>query len=234
MTVFTSATILILVAIIISLLQLVPGTFSIFYHYALGKTTIKKADDQSLSFILGTEIFTGSVWILFLIILSTFGGVIDIYSMPFFLIISGIFFAEAIAFLLFYFRHGSHTALFIPRGIANGLRTLARKTKSRSDALALGFFVNLPEFIFTFPLYLISAIILLNVLALPRAIIIITYIISITLPLFCIRLLYHNGHNLAHITRLRASLKPYIRIIIPLAYIFLALTTINLGIINHG
>jgi len=234
MTVFTSVIILLLSMLITASLQLAPGTFSLFYHYALGKTTAKKTDDRSLSFILGAEIFTGLIWALLLIIFSSLCPIIDFYSSLTFWVLFGIFIAEAIAFALFYFRRGRHTALFIPRRIATELQTYSRKAKTRSDAIAVGFFANFPELIFTLPLYFISTIIILNTPALPRAPIIAFYIIFTTLPLFIIRILYRSGHNLAHITKFRVKLKPYLRIIVPIAYILLALAILNLGIINHG
>ena len=220
--------------LITALLQLAPGTFSLFYHYALGKTTAKKADDRSLSFILGAEIFAGLIWTLLLIILSLLCAVIDTYSMPTFWILFGTLIAEALAFMFLYFRHGHHTALFISRNVAKELQIHSCKAKSRSDAITLGFFTNFPELIFTFPLYFISTIVILNTPALPRALIIVFYIIFVTLPLFIIRILYRSGHNLAYITKLRTKLKPYIRIIVPVLYVLLALATLNLGIINHG
>ena len=234
MTAIAPVIILLLSVLIISSLQLVPGTFSIFYHYALGKTTRKKADDRSLSFIIGAEIFVGVIWILMLMLLTLLSFVIDLCSAPFFWTLSGTLFAEAIAFLLFYFRRSRSTTLFISRRVAATLQARASKAGSRSDAIALGFFANLPELIFTFPLYLISAIIFLNSPSLPRILITGLFILGTILPLFIIRLLFRSGHNLAHITRFRAKLKPYLRLIIFFAYLVLAFAILNLGVTNYG
>lgn len=234
MTIFASVIIILLSMLITASLQLVPGTFSCFYHYALGKTSSKKAGDRSLSFVLGTEIFVSLIWILLLITLSLLDPIVDIYSAPVFLVTSGILFAEAVAFLLFYFRRSNCTSLFISRKIAATLQTRARKASSRSDAIALGFFAGLPELIFTLPLYFISAAILLNTPSIPCVPIIVFYIIFATLPLFTIHIAYHNDQNLASITRFRTKLKPFIRIIIPIIYAAIALLAINLGVSNHG
>ena len=213
-------------------LQLVPGTFSYFYHYALGRTTAKKADDRSLSFILGAELFASLIWTLLFIIITILRSTIDFYSPLVFWITSGILSAEAIAFLLFYYRRGRGTALFIHRNTAATLQSCARKANSRSDAITLGFFVNLPELIFTLPLYFISAIILLNTTSLPCAPIIILYLVSVITPLFIVRIIYRSDHNLADIARLRTSLKPYLRIIIPILYIALAFAILAMGVFN--
>lgn len=233
MSVFVSVIILLLIMLITASLQLAPSTFSIFYHYALGKTTAKKADDRSLSFILGVEIFASLIWVLLFFILTLLRFIIDVYSPLTFWIISGIFFAEAIAFLLFYYRHGHGTALFIPRNTASALQSCAQKANSRSDAIALGFFANFPELIFTLPLYFISTVILLNTPTLPCAPIIILCLASAILPLLIVRILYRSDRNLAFITRIRVRLKPFLRIIIPLLYVALASATLILGV-YHG
>lgn len=212
-----------------------PGTFSIFYHYALGKTSAKKANDRSLSFILGVEIFISFAWLfVYAIIFAIFYNSIDFCPNLFFWIISGIFLAESIAILFFYFRRGKSAALFIPRCTATALSMHAKKAKTRSDAITLGFFASLPELIFTLPLYIISAIILLNTTVFPRALIILLYILVSIIPLFIIRFYYSTGHNLAEITRFRVRLKPILRLIISFLYFFLAIIILNLGVINYG
>lgn len=235
MGIFVSVVILILVVLIPMLLQLTPGTFSIFYHYALGKNSTKKADDLSLGFILGTEIFTTITWItIYTLIFTSFCTDTNFCPNIVFWIMSGTILAESIIILLFYYRKGKSTSLFISRHTANALSTRARQVKTRSDAIMLGFFAGLPELIFTLPLYIISSIILLETAALPRAILVILYIAAFTLPLFIIRITYHTGRNLADITRFRLRIKPMVRTILFLLYFVLSFAVLNLGIINHG
>ena len=62
MSIFISVVILILVALIQISMQLTPGIFMLFYHYALGKKSRNKADDLNLSFILGAETFIATIW----------------------------------------------------------------------------------------------------------------------------------------------------------------------------
>ena len=225
--------------LIFAFLQLLPGTFSIFYHYALAKTSAKKADDQSLSFILGAEILVATIWfIVYITIFCIFYDAPDFCPLSVYWTLAGIMLAEAIIIPFFYFRRSkitnTSTALFIPRNIASTLSMRARKAKSRPDCITLGLIAGLPELIFTLPLYVISTIILLDTAALPRAAIIILYIIVATLPLFIIRLAYRTGHNLAEITRIRTKLKPHFRFILCIAYLCLAIAIINLGALQNG
>lgn len=216
-------------------LQLTPGTFALFYHYALGKKSAKIADDFGLSFILGVEVFTATVLLL-------------VYSLTFFIfcnqpgfcnhiflwIMTGVFIAEALAFFFFYYRKGRTTALFIPRRIAKNIILRAEKTKSRSDAFILGFVSGSPELLFTLPLYIISVVELMLVPTLPRILTIIFYIIVLTIPLFSIRSLYRTGHNLAEIQRSRARAKSFVRLFISICFLLLAFATIIIGVFING
>ncbi len=216
-------------------LQLVPATFSIFYHYALGKTSVKKADDRSLSFVLGSEIFSAFVWVIVYTLLFTFFCTASEFCPSIiFWIMSGVLIAEAVLMLFFYYRKGNATALFISRRTAKALCNYSCKAKNRSDAIAVGFFAGFPELIFTLPLYIISAIILLDATTLPRTLIILLLILAGVIPLFIIRTFYRTSHNLASITRLRIRIKPFVRFIIPLLYLFLAIAVLNLGVVNYG
>jgi small-conductance mechanosensitive channel len=70
MSFFISVGIIFLAMLIQSLMQLMPGIFAIFYHSALGKTSRQKADDLSLSFILGVELFTALFFVVAYAIIS--------------------------------------------------------------------------------------------------------------------------------------------------------------------
>ena len=64
MSFFISVIILVLAMLIQVSMQLTPGTFALFYHYALGKNSRTKADNLSLYFTLGVITFMAIVWIL--------------------------------------------------------------------------------------------------------------------------------------------------------------------------
>ena len=231
--------ILILLSMVIfAFLQLSPSLFIIFYHSRLAKTSKKRADDQSLSYILGTEIYATFIWIvIYFIIFAAFLYVPEFGGGLFPFIMAGVFFAEAIIILFFYFRRKkskSSTALFISRRISKNLIHNAEKANNRTDCITLGFMANLPELFFTLPVFIVSATILQNTPALPRAIIIIALVCASTVPLLTVRRLYHTDHNLAEIQRLHVKLRPHIRFILTLAYFALALTIINMGILQNG
>ena len=213
------------------IMQLTPGTFMLFYHYALGKNSKKKTDNLSLSFILGVEFFMAVVWLIVYIFVTTlFCNQVGFYSEISSWIMAGVFIAEGIAALLFYFRRGPATALFVPRKIPASIIAHIPKIKTDSDAFVLGFVSGIPELIFTLPLYIVSVCECLKISNLPSASVIILYIVAATVPLFCIRLMYRSGHNLATIERLRVRFKPYIRLFISLGFFSIAAFIIYLGV----
>ena len=63
MSVFVSIGIVILAMLIMASLQLVPGVFALFHHYACGKYSAKKASTLCLFFILGSEIIAAFLFI---------------------------------------------------------------------------------------------------------------------------------------------------------------------------
>ena len=235
MSIIISVIILILAMLISFFMQLTPGTFALFYHYALGKTSAKKADDRSLSFILGTEIFVVTVWlIIYFLAFFFFYNASESAREIFVYIMAGIFFAEAFAGAFLYYRKGKSTALFLSRRLARSLDEHIKKQKTRSDCILLGAFTSLIELVFTLPLYIISASILVNSVSLPHPLIAAIFPIIAVLPLFIIRNIFRFGRNLAEIQRVRVKLKPFVRSILFFGYILLGLAIIYLGVINHG
>ncbi len=226
--------ILLLVMVILTCMQLPAGIFSIFYHSAISKNSHKKADDLSLSFILGAKFFNALVWFSSYIIINS---ILSAQSFPYIIlywVFATIFLCEAFIFFFLYYRKGHSTALFISRRIATNYAAHCAHTKKRSDAFLIGFVSFLPELIFTMPLYIFTSLILVHSLPALYALIVIIAIIAITIPLHCIRIAYLAGCNLANIERIRTSIKPFIRFIIPLSFITIAIIIIiNLGA-NYG
>lgn len=229
MSVLTSLIILFLAMLIQAFLQLTPAIFTLFYHSALAKTSEKKADDLSLSFILGVEVFHA------IIFLSVFSIISWAISSPHFeteilnWILAGIFGALSVASFFYYFRSRG-TELFIPRKIAKNLSTRAKNLKTRSDAWILGFFAGVPELLFTLPLFMICSLTALKFAGLSTPTIIILYILVATVPLFILRALFRGGLNLADIQRLRVKNKSFFRLTITLGYLFLAFLIIANGV----
>ena len=150
-------------------------------------------------------------------------------------ILTGIFIAEAFAIAFFYFRRSrrkvkksktADTRLFITRKSAASLTLHAKKVKTRGDAIILGLITNLIELPFTLPLYIIMSMIIVEFTALSSNLLIIFYILVATMPLFAIRCLYVSDHHLAEIQRLRAHIKPFVRIVLATSYLLIAILII--------
>ncbi|MDO5480533.1 MAG: hypothetical protein Q4F58_02605 [Candidatus Saccharibacteria bacterium] len=234
MSVFTSLGILLVAMFIQGFLQTSPAVFAIFYHHALGKTSAKKADDQSLSFILGTEFFTAIIFLAIYFLVAYLDATINYNYAILMWVMGGIFVLEAIVAFFFYFRPGKKsrktTRLFLPRKIAKGLETRTGKTKNRSDTILLGFLTAATELIFTLPLYIISAIQIVRLASRFSPFFIIAYIVITTLPLFIVRILYRTHHNLAEIQRRRIKKKLFFKIIIALGFAILSALSITTGV----
>ena len=230
MGIFISLEIVFLAMLTYCLFQLPAGIFSIFYHYASGKSSSRKADGLSIYYILGVELFLSVIFLLLYLIFSyLFINIGPFTSTIFPWVLVGIFLALSIASFFFYFRKGAGTELFISRKLANRISANAKNVKTSSDALVLGFTASIPELIFTFPLFAATAIVLANTTEVPRPLFVLLYIVIAISPLFFYHHLFHTGHNLAEIQRSRVKNKTFYRIAICIGFLLLALTMFNLG-----
>ena len=243
---FTPLIILILSMVMLLLLQVTPGIFAIFYHFALGKYSIKKSDRLALSYIFGVELFTVFMWLLtYFILYAISSNLPNLRQSVAMWILSGIIAALALIFFCFYYRRptlnrdilptkvraNNSTALFIPRRFAANITRHALAIKQPQDAFLLGFFVGVPELLFTLPLYIFATLIMQNSTFLPNTLIIILSVLGAVLPLFIINLAFHSGSNLADIQRARTKLKPILTFVLPACYLFLAATIISIGLL---
>ena len=220
-------------------LELGPGLFAIFYHYALGKTTVKKADDRALSFILGVEICASLTFLAVYIVINFFvmknGGLNQLFMW----IMSGVFFVEALISFFLYFRPAKFskakksakksTELFLPRHFVENLIYHVKTAKNRSSTIVLGIVTCALELFFTLPLYIMMSISIFYISPNVNFIFIIAYIIIATIPLFVIRTLFRTDHNLAEIQRLRVKKKLFTRLVLSTSYLLLAIITLIIG-----
>lgn len=214
-------------------MQLTPGVFSIFYHYALGKKSSKKADDLSLYFVLGAETFVAVMWMAFYVAFYWLLQHVNIGGYEFLpWTIAGIFVAEAVVMAFFYYRKGKMTELFISRKMAKGLAERARNVKKRSDAFVLGFAPGLLELVFLLPVYAVATYKLIDTTVLLKGPMIILAIIVAVVPYLIIRWMYRTDHNLAEIERKRVKMKGAIRVLMVLFYLGLAGLMVYEGLIN--
>ena len=234
MSFFVSLGIVFLAMLIMASLQLQPGVFALFYHYALGKYSRKKASDITLFFILGAEtasacLFLCSYFIANLFFFYQFRPETSFFAW----ILVGILVALAILSFVCYFRPGPGTRLFISRKCAKSLNTHAKKSQSRSDAFTLGALSSIHELPFTLPLFIITSIeiIEMTVEFFPSHLLTLLYIIIPTIPLFIIRWKFQLGYNLADIERSRTKDKIFIRFILGFSYLAISILFIYFRIL---
>ena len=229
MSFFISLGITVLAMVVIMFLQLRPGVFMLFSHYTRGKFSRARASDLSIFFILGAEaasacIFLCSYYLTNLFFLYSFRPETSFFAW----VAVGVLIALAIASIFCYFRPGPGTRLFISRASARALDTHARGAKSRSDAFILGAMSGMCELVFALPLYIIASVELieLSVSPTPTYLLMLLFIIAPILPLFVIRWRFASRHNLAELQRSRVRSKSFIRILLPICYLTIAILII--------
>ena len=217
--------------LIMASLQLVPGVFALFYHYTSGKFSVKKASTLSLFFILGAEIisaffFITAVYLSYVLFINDLDPRNNIVTWIF----VGILIALSLASFFLYYRHPHQkdSELFIPRRFAYSLNTRARKVKNPSDAFTLGALSNIPEIIFTLPLYIITAteIIYMHTEYLADDLLTVIYILITAIPLLILYYSLRFRHNLAEIIRSRIHDKAFHRFCLSFSYLTIAILII--------
>lgn len=235
MSVFISLGIVILSMLIMASLQLTPGIFALFYHYALGQFSKAKASYLSLFFILGAEIITTCLYLsIFYLTCIFFFDNLHPETTILFWAIAGILIALGVVSFFFYYRRGPGTKLFIPRKYAKALDLNAKFVKTRSDAFMLGAIAGTCELLFTLPLYVVTCIEIMRMGAEGFAsnFLTVLYILTPVIPLFFIRWKFQSNFNLADIEKSRVHDKPFTRFILAFSYILIAILIICFRTIN--
>lgn len=221
--------------VIVLFLQLSPGVYALFCHYASGKYSKKKSSNLGIFYILGAEIisaclFLSCYFITFFLFLQNSRPETSIFAW----IEVGILIALAIISFFFYYRDSKGSELFIPRKISRSLNVHARTAKTRSDAFILGAFSGLYELPFTLPLLFIVIIELTTMGAehFSSYLLSILYIVAPIIPLLITRWSFESGHNLANIIKNRIKNKHFIRFILSVCYLTIALLIICFRITN--
>lgn len=225
MTAFASLGIVILSMLIMSSLQIVPGIFALFYHYALGKHSRDHASVLGLFFILGVEVLSACLFISSYYLISLlFLDRLRPENSYFVWLSAGIALALSASSFFFYYRKNS-SATFLSRHYAKNIYRYARKINRPSDAFTLGAMSNVCELAFTLPLYIITAIEIMEMHTeyIADDFLTILYIVTPTIPLFVIYYKYHSHHNLADILKSRAKDKHFTKFILGFSYLAIAL-----------
>lgn len=225
MSVFISFAILALALLIITFLYLTPGVFAFLYHYCQGRFGQAKAQELSTFFILGAETISSCIFLLTFILVAFFTANFPHDIIPYLAwFMFGLFIALAFSSLFFYFRRGAGTELFISRKTAKEYIVHAKTTKDKSGAFCLGIVSEIPELLFTLPLYIIISSEILRISTTHPASLLLTilYIIVPVIPLFIIRFQFKHHQNLADIERSRIHNKNFTRIILSISYLIIA------------
>ncbi len=234
MSVFTSLGILILATLIMATLQFVPSIFLIFYHYASGKYSNKKASDFTLSFALGVEFFSTVMFLLLYAVFFAF-----FYNHPyaesnlFLWIMGGIFIALSIISCFFYYRKKTRgTELFVPRSMSRSIFERAKGVKNKKEAFLLGCFSGTIELVFSFPIYIIAVAAAHRIDCAPRSLLVILFVLSPLIPIVTNYLMFRTGLNLAEIERRRIKSKQFQRFMLVLGYALLVFAIAFSGVIK--
>ena len=224
MSIFTSLGILLMVVLIQSILQLAPGVFAHFYHYASGKYSTKKARLLSPFFILGIIITN------ILMFVTVFCLVEDSEILR--AAMAGVFVALALVSGAFYYRRGAGTRLYIPRILARAMIHGTQKVKGASDAFVFGVLAGFSEIIFTLPL---AIMVVLQVRTFDSLIIqvgltVLDIALSLT-PVIIVAVIYRTGGNLADIIRFRVRNKNFNRAMLFFLFLLLAAGIYNFGVL---
>lgn len=211
--------------LILAFLQLQPGIFALFAHYARGKFPRRKRALLTTFFMLGVETVAAFLFICAMLFVNVFFLYAFRPETSFLIwILVGVIFALAIVSLVCYFRPGPGSRLFIPQKAAESLAHYARTASSRSDAFTLGALAGVLELPFTLPLYLISAISIIELAATwsPNLLLSLLIVLAPLFPLVFVRYQYHLGYNLADLMRSRVRNKSFARLILCFAYTSIA------------
>lgn len=231
MSFFISVGILAIATLLQASMQLVPGIFTIFYHYARGKYSRRKADDLALFFVIGTIVFSAIFFLsLYTVYFSIFYHLPDLEMHLFPWIMAGVFLGLSIVSFFLYFRKSRGTELFISRSIAKHLHSRAKNASSRTDSFLLGLLSGVAELFFTLPLFIIVAIATNNIDYSIRSVLSLIFIMAPAIPIFSFFTMYHSGYNLAEIQRRRVKNKTFFRFMIVIGYFLLVFAAINIGI----
>lgn len=237
MSVFTSLCFLVLAVLILSFLQLPAGVFTLFYHYALGKNSKKRASFLSLFFIAGVgTIFFALFLACYFLIFILFLNQPDFDSGLLAWLLAIIFFVFSLVSLLFYFRKSSGTELYIPRSFAKAFSENAKSVKTRSDAFALGAFSAAAEIPFTLPVLILASVEIMRFdsLVFPREPLAFFTLFLPLVPLFFLRGLFRADYTLAEVERLRVHDKTFFRLILCLSYLTIGILIIVFRIMHYG
>lgn len=137
----------------------------------------------------------------------------------------------ALVMVLFYYRRGRGTQLWIPRATADYLTTRAKKTKSSVESFALGMTTAVAELPFALAPLALVAFTLQGVSTDRWAAWSLIYALAVSTPLIFVAFYISSGHKLSSLQRWREEAKNYLKWT---SAIMLLLLTIYLTVLQLG
>ncbi|MDR1032794.1 MAG: hypothetical protein LBL84_02145 [Candidatus Nomurabacteria bacterium] len=221
MDIFLEFSIIGLAALIHASFQLTIGCMILLFHHSFGgKKTRQRTREFVGSYISGA----GLTVFLVLSALSfwlahSFGWQVPAYLLA---IEVGLLASLGVILLLFYYRYGKHTELYLPRGLAKFLTKQIRKTSNNHEAFIFGVAGVLGELPFVIIITLVGA---SSVVALPepwRPLAVLLYVIVSILPLLVLSLALRSSRTISEVQHWRVRNKNFLKVVAGLGAIVLA------------
>lgn len=190
-----------------------------------GHTLYKKSSNArllNLSFKYVSGVFVATAMILLaLVYLFSIENAVD--SRLIWSVVIGVSTGIGIAISLFYYRRGSGTMLWLPRGAAEFLYQRTKKTKNGFEALLLGVGSIIAELIFIIAPMLVAAILLAGEPSWAQIGGILFYALIATLPVLTLAVLIAGGHKVSRLQAWREKNKTFMQLSAGFGLIVLAL-----------
>ncbi|MDR2336905.1 MAG: hypothetical protein LBE03_02260 [Candidatus Nomurabacteria bacterium] len=203
-------------------LQLGLGCVILLYHGSVGRAHIKRKTNTLVSsFIAGVGLMS------FLLLSAVSFIMLNIFGVevPAYFLAAGIgmLIATAVVTVLFYYRRGVGTELWLPKPIAQFVDKRAKETNNTSEAYLLGSFACFGELPFILALLLVSAACILELPVEWQLLAVAIYAILAIMPLVIFRICVHTGKTIADVQKWRMHFKRFLKIITTVSYLVLTL-----------
>ena len=201
---------IIFAALIHASFQLSVSTLTLMSGHAIGR---KKSHKQLLrligSFIIGALLATITLLSFIATVLSNF---VTSDNFPLVMTIAcGLLMGIGLSVWIFYYRRGTGTVLWLPRGMAEYLTKRAKKTDRSSESFSLGMTTIIAELLFTFGPLFIAAITLLQLPSVYQLAGIGVYGVVSVLSLLIVGGIVGSGHRLSGVQKWREKNKRFLQ-----------------------
>jgi hypothetical protein len=206
-------------------LQLGLGCVILLYHGSVGRAHIKRKTNSLISS------FISGVGLMSFLLLSAFcfvmANVFDKGVPGYVLAIGvGMLAATAVATVLFYYRRGVGTELWLPKPVAQFVDKRAKETNNTNEAYLLGSFACFGELPFIFALLVVAGTCVLELPLEWQLLAVAIYAILAIMPLVIFRICVHTGKTVADVQKWRMHFKRFLKIISTVGYLALMLFVI--------